>query len=278
MSSPIPYMPDFKPIIQTYVLHNATPEQIILMWGGLQMTIPPVDEVGPRSAFDENREPIPGTRVIQDTYTAAPDGSVPQKGDPPNWFAAHAIKNILQIDAITGEAIGPSARKGVSVLPAAPTATMIASAKDEGNARYQQFLVDWATDCVNGYQVARERNQQAGYAPPPPGSDYQRAVIILEHAHQEMKKTMGMAEDLAGEVSPELNAKVEEEALKLATGLAEKKKMDVDPVELAAKLLENPEIRQSLRRRGLRIRKVGHMPDPEPKPEVEPPPEPEKVA
>jgi hypothetical protein len=260
----MPYMPDFQPVINTYTLHNATPEEIVLKWGGLQMTLPPVDKVGARPAVDPAGEPIPGTRTISDTYTAiSGSGQTPRKGDPPNWFAAAAIKNILKIDPRSGEAIGKSAQKGVSVLPGSPTLSMITQAKADGHERYQQFLVDWATDTVNAYQVARERNQQAGYAPPPPGADYQRSIIILEKSHAKMQKDMGMVSkvediDLQDEgTDEELEAWVLGEAMKRAKEPAED--MKLDQTELAAELLKNPKIRQALRKKGLRIRNVGHV-------------------
>lgn len=268
MSTPaMPYMPDFKPVINSYTLHNATPEEIVLKWGGLQMTIPPTEVVGPRAALDPEGNPIPGTRIISDTYTAiSGSGMTPKKGDPPNWFAAAAIKNILKIDPHTGEAVGKSAQKGVSVLPGSPTLTMIAQARAAGQERYQEFLVGWATDMVNSYQVARERNTQAGYAPPPPGADYQKSIVILEKSHAKMQREMGMAVpkvediDLQDEgTDEELEAWVLAEAMKRAKEPAED--MKLDQTELAAELLKNPKIRQALRKKGLRIRKVGHMAD-----------------
>ncbi|NIN66110.1 MAG: hypothetical protein GTO63_15730 [Anaerolineae bacterium] len=262
MSNANQYLPDFKPQVMSYVLHNATPEEIILRWGGLQMTVPPVDVVGHRPALAEDGSPIPGTFVIRDTYTSKPGGGIPRKGDPPNWFAATAIRNILKIDPETGEAVGPDARKGISVLPASPTPSMIQDAMMSGKARYEDFLVSWATDIVNGYQVARDRNQQAGYAPPPPGSEYQKAVLILEKSHAKMKKDLGMVGSLE-QVDEELDDDFETFALAEAMAKAKRAAAavpDVDPSELAAKLLENPEVRQKLKKK-YRIRKVGHMPD-----------------
>lgn len=262
MANAVQYLPDFKPVVQTYVLHNATPEEIILRWGGLQMTVPPVDKVGHRPALDGDGTPIPGTFVIRDTYTAKPGGGVPRKGDPPNWFAATAIRNILKIDPETGEAVGPDAKKGISVLPASPTPAMIKDAMESGKERYEQFLVEWATDTVNGYQVARDRNQQAGYAPPPPGAEYQKAVLILEKSHAKMKKDLGMAESIE-QIDEELDDDFETFALAEAMAKAKRAAAavpDVDPAELAAKLLESPDVRQKLKKK-YRIRKVGHMPD-----------------
>lgn len=263
MGTPMPYMPDFQPVINSYTLHNATPEEIVLKWGGLQMTIPPTDVVGPRAAIDPDGKGIPGTRIISDTYTAFAGGQVPKKGDPPNWFAAAAIKNILKIDARTGEAIGKSAQKGISVLPGSPTLAMVAQAKIDGKERYSEFLVTWATDTVNAYQVARERNQQAGYAPPPPGADYQKSIIILEKKHAKMQKEMGIVDraqdlDLQDEgTDEELEAWVLAEAMKRAKEPADE--MKLDQAELAAELLKNPKIRQALRKKGLRIRNAGHV-------------------
>jgi len=258
---PLPYMPDFKPQINQYTLHNATPEEIILKWGGLQMTVPPVDQIGPRAAKDPDGNLIPGTRIITDTYAATPDGHHPRKGDPPNWFAAAAIRNILKIDPVTGEALGSSARKGVSVLPGQPTAAMVAQAKADGKLRYDQFLVEWATDTVNAYAVARDRNTQAGYAPPPPGADYQKAIIILERSQKRMKAEMGMVEieqvDLQDEGTDEdLEAWVLAEAMKRAKEPAEE--MQIPQEDLAFQMLKNPKIRAALRKKGLRIRQVGH--------------------
>ncbi|MCP4900222.1 MAG: hypothetical protein GY906_24890 [bacterium] len=261
--TPIPYMPDFKPQVQSFVLHNATPEALILKWGGLQMTVPPVDEVGHRPALDEHGAKIPGTFVIKDTYTVRADGHAPTKGDPPNWFASAAIKNILKIDTETGEATGSYAKKGISVLPASPTPTMLKEVKEAGRTRYDQFLITWATECINAYQTAREVNSRAGYAPPPPGQDYQRAIFVLEKSHAKMKQDLGLVDTLSQDMDDDLDE--EFETFALAEAMAKAKRAasavpDVDPAELAAKLLENPDVRNKLKKK-YRIRKVGHMPD-----------------
>lgn len=254
------YVPDFRPVKQAFALLNATPEEIIVRWGGLQVTIPPVDVVGHRPAKDEEGNPIAGTAVIEDGYGPDTTGRPPSKGSPPNWFAADAIKNILQIDPDSGEAIGPSARKGISVLPVGPTTYQIEEARAHGKERYQAFLVEWANETVQAYQTARERNQMAGYAPPPPGTDYQRAVLILQKAHQKLKQEMGFELDAVEEGvdkdALQFEAFAQAEAMALAKKAAES--ANVDQTELAEKLLQNPEVRNKLKRK-YSIRQRGHM-------------------
>lgn len=249
----MPYQPNFAPVRQKFLLINSSPEQVVLRWGGLQLTLPPTDAVGHRPGMYDNGKHIPGSYLIQDAYTFNADGTIPPNGSPPNWLATEAIRSLLGINPNTGEAISPFAMKGISVMAEAPTEEMVEAVKSEGRIRYEQFQWDWANETVTGYEVARDKAATAGVNARPPGQDYHRAMAILTNqkdAHPSVSQ----------EAVDEQFLQQEADLRVLALELAEKaaKGKDIDKGALADELLQDKAVRQQLKRK-YSIRARGHM-------------------
>lgn len=246
----------FKP--NQFTLHNARPEPLTLKWAARMFTLPAVDKISDKPAYYEDGHPIPGTYVLEDAYTFNGDGQVPEAGSEPNWKAFDAIRNVLGWDPQSKTMKGFAAQSGISFLPNNPSREVVAKVREDGEARYQESLVSWADATVAGYGLAVQRNREAGLMAPPPSVDYQKAVLILKRRQAQIEESLGMA-DKMGSPDEELEfaAFAEAEAMALAKKAAANKA--VDPAELAASLLAQPDIVESLRRKyKFRIRKVGH--------------------
>lgn len=253
----MPYQPNFAPQRQKFILVNSSPEQVVLRWAGLQLTLPPVDAVGHRPGKYDTGADIPGSYLIEDAYTFNPDGTIPAAGSPPNWLATEAIRSLLGINPKTGEAISPFAMKGISVMADTPSIEQVEEVKAEGAKRYEQFLWDWANETVTGYEVARDKAQAAGVNARPPGQDYHKAMAILSKAGDAHPAPVEEAVD-------EKFLSNEAEIRVLAIEMAEKaaKDKDIDKLALADSFMEDPEVRRHLMRK-FSIRKRGHMNVPE---------------
>lgn len=252
------FLPDFMVKPRRYCLHNASPDMIDITWGGLKFVLPPVDAIGPKPARYPDDTPIPGTCIVQDSYCFDKEGAIPSTSDPPNWLAAEAIRNVLGIDPNTGEAVSPYARKGVSFIPENPTREQVDEVRHQGEQRYQEFMVGWADQTLTAYAEAAERARRVGVEPKPPGPAYQKALLIMGRYKDSLERTLKRETDLveraADEEELEVAAYVKARAMKMAEKAAEK--TNVDKVKLAEELLQDPDVRNSLKR-GYSIRKRG---------------------
>jgi hypothetical protein len=256
-TQPHAYTPNFKPQKLKFILLNSTPEEIVLRWAGLQLTLPPSDQVGHRPGAFDDGEKIPGSYLIEDAYTFNADGTIPAAGSPHNWLATEAIRNLLGINPRTGEAISPFAMKGISVVAEEPTREIVAEVQKDGMKRFEQFLWDWANETVTGYEVARDKASAAGVNARPPGRDYDRAMRILQG-------TSGQSREVVEEAADEKFLQQEAELRIMALEMAEQaaKGREVDKAELADQLLADPQVKQHLKRKWS-IRKRGHLPEKE---------------
>lgn len=254
-----PYIPNFGYQPQSYAVHNASPDPVSIRWAGLGFTVPGCEQFSPNPAIFDDGAPIPGTLSLSDAYTFDASGNIPQAGSVPNWFAAEAVKAMLGIDT-NGIATSPYSKRGISVLPHKPSRETVQQILEAGRARYQEFLVEWAQYTIMAWQEQAERSRRAGVAALPPGPDYHKAVVIVEKHNEEVKKHLGIApkaaeiEDIDDDL--EFQAFATAEALMIAKKIAADK--DVDLVELAEKMLENPKIRIPLQKKWS-IRKRGHL-------------------
>ena len=254
-----PYIPTFGYKPMHYSIHNPAPESVSVRWAGLAFTVPACDAFSHNPAHFSDGAPIPGTLSLADAYTFDANGNIPSPGATPNWFAAEAVRNMLGIDS-NGIALSAYARRGLSVLPDLPSREQFEEIAKAGEARYQEFMVEWAQYTVMAWQEQAQRSKQAGVPALTPGPDYYKASIIIDRHNEEIKKKMGFApakleienidEDL------DFQAYAMAEALNLAKKMA--KDHDVDAVELAEKMLENPKIRIPLQKK-YSIRKRGHL-------------------
>lgn len=254
MSSALP-VPRFVRVVQTYTLHNGTPKAITAKWASRSFTIPACDALGTEPARYANGQPIPGTLVLGDGWTLNAEGHVPQ-GGPPNWLASEAIRNILGIDAETGEAIGDYARAGISFLPENPSPELVAQVAEDGRRRYVESMRGWARETIAGYESAHEKAKMAGVDAKPFGRDYAEAVSILKQEDADNRGQVSVPvapeADVDGDVEFLVFAKAK--ALELANKGA--KNMDVNREALAEELLQDEGVMTYLRK-NYRISKIG---------------------
>lgn len=247
-------LPQFGWTPNKFTLHNAAPKPVVIRWAGLQFTLPPRDGVVKFSAKYEDGTPIPGTLVLQDSYSPDRDGRIPNPDEPPNWSAFEAIRNVLGIDPSTKEAISPFAKAGISFLPTNPTKDVVDNVVADGRRRYEEHRVEWAEQTVAGYLDAVQKAREANVPPPPDTRDYNIAREILAKYHKQ--EQLATLDDAASNDEAEMQAFIEAEAMTMAKRASKDK--DIDETELARKLLENPVVRKNLQR-NFRIRKVGHL-------------------
>jgi hypothetical protein len=244
-----------------FTFHNGAPKPYDVRWAGLQFTVPAVDVVGTKPATFEDGTPIPGTYVVEDTWGLNRDSEIPTKDSPPNILAFEIVKNVLGVDPVTGKTLGIAARSGLSYLPANPTHEQVEAVREEGKRRYAESMVQWADLTVQGYLAAVDKCRSLSIPPPPAGEDYRRARIILEQHEVEVEATL--RERGVGSEDDELEflALAKVKAMELATKMAANKP-ELNKEQLAEALASDPEFLNMLRKKGLRIRKVGHL-DPE---------------
>jgi hypothetical protein len=252
------HLPQFGWSPNKFTLHNASPEPLVVRWASLQFTIPAKDVIGTKPATYDDGAPIPGTYVVQDSWSLDRDGAIPPKNSPPNWSAYEAIRNVLGVDPVTKEALSPNARSGISFLPPNPTRELVAEIRADGERRYEEHLVDWAEQTITGYLDAVQKSRDAHVSPPPPTRDYERARAILDRNRK--RDDFSHHEEVVAKEDAEMEAYIEAEAMAMAKRAAEGK--EIDEVELAKRLLQKPEIRNRLKR-DYSIRKRGHLDVPE---------------
>jgi hypothetical protein len=211
MMSTQAHMPAFGYQPNRFILHNASPEEVRLRWGGVQFTVPPVDKMGKAPAQDADGDNIPGTLVLQDAVVMDRDGSIPEAGSPPNWLAFEAIRNVLGVDTITKQAIGSYHKSGISFLPNGATKEVVATVREDGKRRYMEHLVEWAQYTVSTYEARVSAARMAGVQPAPPDQDYAKSLLILKQRESQMK--IVAVEQVAAAESPEDKLKVMREML-----------------------------------------------------------------
>lgn len=226
------HMPVFGYEPNRFVLHNGSPEEVRLRWGGVQFTLPPVDKVGKDAAADADGDPIPGTLVLRDGLVMNAEGAIPPEGSMPNWLAFDAIRNVLGVDTITKQAVGTYHKSGVSFLPNAPSKEVVATVRADGMRRYTEHLVEWAQYTVSAYEARVSAARMAGVNPAPPDQDYQKALIVLNKRESQMKVVA--VEQVAASESSE------------------------DKLKAMREMLQDPKVRAQLGKE-YSIRKRGHL-------------------
>jgi hypothetical protein len=247
-------IPGFVPKRETYAVHNARPDPIEFMWGGVRFEIPGCEVVGPNPARFDDGTPIPGTVEVKDGYILDAQQQMPS--GPPNWSAKEAVRAVLGVQT-DGKATSKLAGNGVSFLPAGCSREDFQRIREMGTARYQESLVGWATDVLQNYEEARNRAKQAGVDGKPPGQDFYRAQAILKAHEAKQQKLFGMPVEEA-EVDDDLEFQIfaKATAMRMAAGIAEEQ--NVDKAKLVEKMLEDPMVVGQLKKK-YSWRKRGHM-------------------
>lgn len=252
-------LPKFGYTPKRFTLHSVRPDSYTIRWAGVQWTMPPGDTVSENSAKDADGDPIPGTYVLEDSWSAGPDGTFPDRESPPNWSAFMAIKNILAVDS-AGNIGGVHAQAGISYLPENPSKEMVEAIVSDGKKRYEDGLVIWADHVVQGYAELVNKCRQANTAAPPPGEDYKKALHILRKHERKVEEAVSVA-------GPEDDSEMEfmvfakAKAMELA---AKQTRPGIDKEKLAEELVNDQDFLNMLRKKGLRIRKKGYAEPPEP--------------
>lgn len=257
------YMPAMGFAPNRFTLHNAAPERRTFRWGGVQFTLPAIDEIGVAPAKDADGDLIPGSLILEDGYTTDRDGLTPERGTPPNWSAFEAIRNVLGVDPTTKVATGVAAKGGISFLPNSPTKDVIAAVREDGKRRYAESRVEWAQYTVSAYESRVAAARAVGLQAAPPDQDYAKAIQILKKRQEDLGKNVEVAAD-DEEIAFLAFAKAR--AMEMAEAAAVGK--NIDKAALAEELIRDPKIRASLSRK-FQIRQRGYVdvPTPESPPE-----------
>jgi hypothetical protein len=267
-------LPSFVAKPEQYGLYNPSEEFIDLMWAGKSMRLPGCKDISRAPCKFVDGAPIPGTLVIEDSYTHTAEGSIPQPGSAFNWKAADAIRNLLGIDIETGEARSTKAAKGITFLPPVIDRDTFKVVQSDAERRYGEHLIGWAEEYIQGFESRVAKAKEAGFAAPAPDPDYNRALVIQKKHMDRLGASMPI-EDRATKVAEDMTdfneeAAIMAEAMAMAKEAAEGK--EIDEKQLAEKLVAKPEIRRHLARTAKQkysIRKKGHLPDEEKAPEPE---------
>lgn len=272
MASQATPLPSFAAKPEQYGLYNPSEEWIDLMWAGKSMRLPGCKDLSRAPCKFVDGAPIPGTLVIQDSYTSNAEGMVPQPGSAYNWKAADAIRNMLGIDIETGEARSTKAARGITFIPPVVDRDTFKAVQADAERRYGISLVAWAETTIQEYETRVAHAKEAGAGVPAPDPDYKRALVI-QKKHMDRIGASMPTEDRATESFDDMEGFDEEaaimaEAMVLAKDAAEGK--EVDEKKLAENLIAKPHIRRHLARTARQkysVRKKGHLPEDEKEPE-----------
>jgi hypothetical protein len=265
---------DFTPQPREYGIHNANPEQVERMFAGNIFIFPPRDEVGPNPAYDAAGHPIPGTLAIRDEWGIGSESLDPSYGeDHMTLDAAAAVRHVLGlvIQRVPGQRASVSrfssraALSGLSLLPEQRQRTpdRLAVVFAEGLKRFETADLDNARATVSAYLGRTEAHTKAGIPLPPPGHEYEVAVLKLNKANEEMKKRLGSAAAIVEQMVDEEELQFEAYAKAKAIALAQETAKEIalnehQKMQLVENLLHDPKVRLGLKK-NWRIREKGYM-------------------
>jgi hypothetical protein len=249
---------------RSYVLHNAKPKRVEVMYVGNLMTLPAIDEVHAIKAdTDADGDPIPGTYVLEDQYIFIPD-----IGDEVLIFdCAKAIAHILGLkrgsDGKLTEATGHFAVGGVSLLPRHSTKEQWQGVAATGEQRAWMTRVRVAQQLIQDVDEKNARRKSAGMDAVHGGPEWDAArALITEYnavMQQDARKVLSISpvasEKLDDDI--EITAIARAKAMELATTVSEGKKIDAQ--QLFNELMDDPKIRQWAQKEW-RFRRRGHEP------------------
>lgn len=253
-------IPEFGFTIERYALHNSRPEPVDFMWSGHRFTIPPSEVVGSKPAQFDTGEPIPGTLVVQDSYSLERDGASIRESGPPNWSAKEALRNVLGVNPTTNQAESKLALNGISLIPLICSKSQYDSIRTDGNERYVTSLITWAMETVGAYEVARNKAREAGVDPKPAGAEFYKAQSILKMNDEKTRKQLGVEENILAQAAEddELEFKAFAYAVAEKAAAAAAESYGVDKAKIVERMLEDPKTAAQLRKK-YSIRKRGYL-------------------
>jgi hypothetical protein len=188
-----------------YVLLNSSDKEARPRGLGKTVIIPAFNVVGTNPARDNEGNPIPGTTVVKDMLKVDPVTGRPT-GDI-EWNAALGIRHILGIDPNTGEALGPWAEQGLSLVSSTEDPKEVAKVRAEGRARWEDFELAQARETVRAHKEFNQAKKRFGETELVGDLDVERAMARLnaatERAKLEAAKASGL-ESIKDEVINEL--------------------------------------------------------------------------
>lgn len=250
---------------QSYAVHNATDEVIVLRYDGEERYLPPFSKVAEKVAgrmdgpvVDSHGKARPGTLCI---YDVPGERGICDGGRPPYWSARDAIKHALGIDTKRGIAVGPAAEKGISFIPVGCPDDQFAKIAREGRARYMLWMEKHATEVVSAYDERNNNRVKAGMGRIPGDGAYQRALAILEASR---RREMAGAEDLMKTFEAQMAAPIvvadDDEDFKRfcvqeTDRVIRRENLQTDTGKLVESLTTNPEAMAMLRQK-YKVRKL----------------------
>jgi hypothetical protein len=257
----------FRPVKNSFILHNAKPEKAFVGWGGTQWWLPARDEIGAKPGRDAEGNPIPGTTVVEDIVITDMAGElVGEPGESAAVSAKQVVEHALGFNAKTGTAQSSYALSGISLLPNKASTEQIARVIAEGTRRWEEFDLQSARQIVSAEEQKVAAHQKAGMSSPPPSRAYEVAVQKLNAARDRMRKTFNEHLDGAASPEPAVFAEDELDLIVFAKAMLAKKfaeqeaSRDLAPskqAELVVESLKDPRIMQLVRKQ-YRIRKIGY--------------------
>lgn len=206
--------------VREFTLHNATDEDVVLMYQGETRIVPASNKIAyphPKfddvchSAKDSEGNWIPGTLVLRDVVQHHYNGM-----EASVWSAANAIKHALEIDVTSGAATGKYAARGLSLLPPNPSPELVKSVAEDGYNRFRSWRVQWATEVMRTYDDRIAALKASGHGSIPVGADYRRAKAVLDASEQALVESFKEdRETYAAVVQEEVSSSDEDIAKKL---------------------------------------------------------------
>jgi len=254
----------FAPV-QSYCVHNATDDPVVLIYDAEERVIPAFSQVAVQKGtspdgpmLDSKGKPRPGTLRIHDFHE---ERGTSDGGRPSYWSARDAIKHQLGIDTKKGVATGPKAEMGVSFVPSDATDAQFAKIAQDGRVRFMRWMEKHSTEVIQGYDERNNNRVKAGMERLPGDATYMRAMAIIA-ASRKMKEAE--AENLMKTFEDQMAAPIEvkdsdaefQSFVRFETErVARESNLKTDVTKLVESMTANPEAMALLRQK-YKVRKL----------------------
>ena len=267
MASPAisPQIVQFVQPRRSYVLHNAKPKRVEVMYVGNMMTLPAVDEIHKhKHDTDADGDPIPGTYVVEDLYVF-----IPELGDDVMVFdCARAVAHILGLrrgsDGSLSPASSPYAVGGVSLLPRHSTKEQWKAVTAAGEQRAWLTRVKTAQQTIADIDEKNAKRRAAGMDAVHGGADWDAARALIEEYNTLVRQDARAQLSISPVAMERADDELEISAIARAKALQLSQRVGADQSEenrkqLFNELLDDPKIRAWAQKEH-RWRRRGHQP------------------